>query len=127
MASEAGLYVWLKVPDDVEITEQFARTGGGGVAGPDIRPRRGGVYSPGVGTDAGRMQGSSGGGDQMSEQLLIETAYRDHSAALGDAREAVLNTIARLDAGRDPGRREDRWRLGGQRSGSSRPSCSTSG
>ncbi len=34
----------------------------------------------------------------MSEQQLIETAYSD-LAALGDAREAVLRTIARLDAG----------------------------
>ena len=34
----------------------------------------------------------------MSEQLLIEAAYRDRSA-LDDAREAVLDTIARLDAG----------------------------
>ena len=34
----------------------------------------------------------------MSEQQLIETAYRDR-AALGDARDPVLNTIARLDAG----------------------------
>ena len=34
----------------------------------------------------------------MSEQLLIETAYRDRSA-LGDAADAVLDTIARLDTG----------------------------
>ncbi len=44
------------------------------------------------------MRGGSRGGEELSEQQLIETAYRDLDA-LQDAGAAVLNTIERLDAG----------------------------